>query len=313
MPNTQTPTNQYTCVITTVDPTATTAAGAPDPVLEGVIKSGKTIRVSLYDIPAVFRWPVVGETWMVTQRNGSWYLEGLYPFQGPAANSPTFFTDYNQGDLVLNSATGKVIVVGSSTQTRVIVPQPGDLIPSAASSRPGCLLCDGAAISRTQYADLFNAIGSNYGAGDGLTTFNIPDFRGRSFLGAGQGTAADSTVWNLGQQPTSGAGGEQAHALSISEMPAHNHGVTDPGHAHGVTDPGHTHNLYRDVSTGTNVNSIEAPFGISGYGGEFTTLTGSTGITIDSNTTGISINDTGSSNTHNILPPISVVNIFIVY
>lgn len=102
--------NRYTCVITTVDPNKVTATGAPAPLVEGVIKSGKTIQISLYDIDNAFRWPVVGETWMVVQYNSSWYLEGLFPLQTQAANN---YTNYNQGDLVLNSGSGKVAVVGS--------------------------------------------------------------------------------------------------------------------------------------------------------------------------------------------------------
>jgi microcystin-dependent protein len=53
----------------------------------------------------------------------------------------------------------------------------------------GFLLCDGSAVSRTTYAALFAAIGTEEGAGDGSTTFNLPDYRGR--LLAGKGTHAD--------------------------------------------------------------------------------------------------------------------------
>ena len=63
---------------------------------------------------------------------------------------------------------------------------------------PGWLICNGAAVSRTEYATLFAVIGTNYGAGDGSTTFNLPDFRGRVPVGAGQGTASDATSHALG-------------------------------------------------------------------------------------------------------------------
>lgn len=106
----QSGTNRYTCVITTVDPAATATAGGPAPVIEGIIKSGKTIRVTLNNIDAAFRWPVVGETWMVIQYNGSWYLDGM--FIDPS--TPTTYTQYDQGDLVLNSSTGNVVVVGGA-------------------------------------------------------------------------------------------------------------------------------------------------------------------------------------------------------
>jgi microcystin-dependent protein len=65
---------------------------------------------------------------------------------------------------------------------------PGMMIPYAAAAIPmGYFLCDGQAVSRTTYAALFAAIGTTYGIGDGATTFNIPDCRGRAVIGAGTG------------------------------------------------------------------------------------------------------------------------------
>lgn len=60
----------------------------------------------------------------------------------------------------------------------------GALIPSLATSMTRYLLCNGAAVSRTTYANLFSIIGTKFGAGDGSTTFNLPDFRNRVFWGA---------------------------------------------------------------------------------------------------------------------------------
>ncbi|ALY08995.1 tail protein [Arthrobacter phage Gordon] len=82
---------------------------------------------------------------------------------------------------------------------------------------PGWMLCDGAAISRTTFADLFAAIGITYGSGNGTTTFNVPDFRGRVAVGY------DSTQTEfdaLGKK-----GGSKTHALTVAEMPSHNHTV----------------------------------------------------------------------------------------
>lgn len=66
--------------------------------------------------------------------------------------------------------------------TGIIWPYAGAGVPA------GFLLCDGSAVSRTTYSRLFGVIGSTYGAGDGSTTFNVPDGRGRLFVGAGTGT-----------------------------------------------------------------------------------------------------------------------------
>lgn len=64
----------------------------------------------------------------------------------------------------------------------------GGIMPYGGSSAPsGWLIADGSAVSRAAYADLFTIIGTSYGAGDGSTTFNLPDFRGRDAVGAGTG------------------------------------------------------------------------------------------------------------------------------
>lgn len=97
---------------------------------------------------------------------------------------------------------------------------PGTLRPLAHGSvPPGWLLCDGAAISRTTYAALFAKIGTTWGPGNGATTFNLPDGRDRSLIGA-SGTRALGTT-----------GGEAAHTLTVAEMPSHqhNHNQADGG------------------------------------------------------------------------------------
>lgn len=61
----------------------------------------------------------------------------------------------------------------------------GSVIAFAANSAPsGCLLCNGAAVSRTTYADLFAAIGTTYGSGDGSTTFNLPNLTDKFIQGS---------------------------------------------------------------------------------------------------------------------------------
>lgn len=71
----------------------------------------------------------------------------------------------------------------------------GVIIPFAGTSVPtGYLLCNGAAVSRTNYANLFAAIGTLYGAGDGSTTFNLPDARDRVLQGASGGHSVGSYI-----------------------------------------------------------------------------------------------------------------------
>ncbi len=87
---------------------------------------------------------------------------------------------------------------------------------SAANSMTGYLLCDGSAVSRTTYAGLFAVIGTSFGSGDGSSTFNLPDFRGRVFGGVGSGPGLSTR--NLGNYI-----GTETVTLSSSNMPAHSH------------------------------------------------------------------------------------------
>ena len=88
----------------------------------------------------------------------------------------------------------------------------GAQLPFGGTDVPyGWLLCDGSAVSRTDYADLFAVIGTAYGAGDGSTTFNLPDKRGRVSVGLKEG---DTDFANIGKD-----GGEKKHKLTMDEIP----------------------------------------------------------------------------------------------
>ena len=233
------------------------------------------------------------------------------------------------------------------------------------SAPTGFLLCDGSAVSRTTYADLFAIIGTSFGAGDGSTTFNLPDARGRVMIGVGTGTVAlsfasgavdtssneitvpsnsdlytgsavilttsgglpaglslattyyvirvSATVIKLATSlanavagtaidiTTQGTGthiatltlstraigehgGEERHALTEAEMPIHDHSVTDTGHTHGAYSQGGT-----DSSSGPYLRRD------GGNDGALNSLT--------TNTTGVVVDNAGSSNLHNIMIP----------
>jgi microcystin-dependent protein len=108
----------------------------------------------------------------------------------------------------------------------------GSIIPYAGSAAPtGWLLCDGQAISRTTYSTLFTAIGTAYGAGNGSTTFNIPDARGRVLAGKDNmgGVAANrltGTSGSVAGATLGAAGGTETHLLTVNELPAHAHDIT---------------------------------------------------------------------------------------
>lgn len=105
----------------------------------------------------------------------------------------------------------------------------GSIQMYAGSTAPsGWLICDGSAVSRTTYADLFSVIGTTYGTGDGSTTFNIPNLKGKVPVGL---DSSDTSFDTIGE-----TGGEKTHTLTYDEMPSHSHGVivgyTGSGSAH---------------------------------------------------------------------------------
>ena len=99
----------------------------------------------------------------------------------------------------------------------------------------GYLVCNGSAISRDDYADLFDVIGTTYGSGDGSTTFNLPDLSGSVAIGV-------SSTHSIGV-----SGGEETHILITNEIPSHTHTV--PAHGHGNDIAFKTPQLSHTVST----------------------------------------------------------------
>lgn len=92
----------------------------------------------------------------------------------------------------------------------------------------GYLLCDGSQVSRVTYAALFTAIGTRYGAGDGSTTFTLPDGRGRSLIGAGAGAGLSNREINTKYI------GEENHTMTEEELAEHTHEMT--AYTSGATD-----------------------------------------------------------------------------
>lgn len=134
----------------------------------------------------------------------------------------------------------------------------GCVIWNPADSCAGYLLCDGSAYSRTQYAELFSVIGTTYGAGDGSTTFNVPDIRDRYILG----TTSDAQLGVIVN-----ASNTNMATLEPANIPLHTHtydGYT-PYHGHnhgGVTqdyDPGYlsTSGSYSHLGGSNNNDSAD--------------------------------------------------------
>jgi len=149
----------------------------------------------------------------------------------------------------------------------------------------GWLLCNGAAVSRTTYAQLFAVLDTEYGVGDGSATFNLPDFvTTNKFPRAATNDAGRGTT-----------GGSSTHTLTGAES-----GTT--AHGHGVTDPGHSHTAPRgnQVASGAYFKSEDNSIGVN--------------ITTNSATTGLSVNNSSAasaSSAHENKPPFIDVHFII--
>lgn len=198
--------------------------------------------------------------------------------------------------------------------------EPAGIVMSfaGATAPEGWLLCDGSAVSRSSYSALFSAIGTTYGAGDGSTTFNLPDLTGRVVIGVSGSHALGST------------GGEASHVLTSGEMPAHVHEVPSHGHANDIkaTVPALTHSLTQPVFKYT-ASSTASLYGMSSGSARFNsvanangsrktnaavdkhsaascTMSGGVDASSDTDTT-----TTGGGQGHNNLQPYATVNYII--
>lgn len=131
----------------------------------------------------------------------------------------------------------------------------------AGSKAPaGFLLCDGVAYSRTAYSELFAAIGITYGAGDGSTTFNVPNYAGRVLVGSG------------GDYTLGATGGEATHTLTVAEMPSHSHTMesrTQAGFMYGVPATAANVETIGDIETksvgGSKPHNNMQPYAVANY------------------------------------------------
>lgn len=117
-------------------------------------------------------------------------------------------------------------ISGAAAQILLRAFDAGDMKFTARGGSPdvGWLLCDGSAVSRTTYADLFGVISTTFGVGDGSTTFNLPDMRGMVPAGMdNMGTGAANNVTDAQADILGGSMGAEDHTLDISEIPAHDH------------------------------------------------------------------------------------------
>ena len=146
----------------------------------------------------------------------------------------------NIGDLTNLQTTNKTNLVSAVNE---LIQPAGTIIAYAGSTAPdGYMLCDGSAVSRSIYSKLFTAIGTTYGTGDGSTTFNVPNLKGKVIVGY---NSSDSDFNSLGN-----TGGEKTHTLTVNEIPSHDHDIRYS--LEGVAHSGSGNNIVGKQNTGDN-------------------------------------------------------------
>lgn len=193
------------------------------------------------------------------------YLNGSYKFILKTSAGTTLWTIDNFYGGMNSVMTGEIRMYGGAT------------------APTGWLLCDGGAISRTTYSDLFTVISTTFGVGDGALTFNVPDMRGRVPIGVGTGIGGGTAGTGLpagGDALTTRARGawlgEQTHVIIEAELAAHTHNYLDTG--------------------------LAENYSVGGASGGYATSPVATATT-----------STGSGTAHNNIQPVMCVNFIIKY
>ena len=193
-----------------------------------IVSSGDTIEPSQHNPAMQDIAQALGNS---LDRNGSGGMRAPLNMGG--------YSVQNAGNGSAPSDLATVAQIGLSIPVGAVLDFAGAVAPDT------FLFAYGQAISRVDYAELFTAIGTAYGAGNGSTTFNLPDLRGRVVAGKDDmgGTSANRLTGQTGGvdgDVIGASGGAETHTLSTAQMPSHNHdGATSSagGHSHAMTRP----------------------------------------------------------------------------
>jgi microcystin-dependent protein len=214
--------------------------------------------------------------------------------------------ELNYVDGVTSAIQTQINTVNSTLSTLEVLPK-GMISPFAGSTAPtGWFLCDGSAKSRTTYSALFAVVSTTYGVGDGSTTFNVPDLRGRVVAGTDNmgGTDAGRIDWDNALGTTGGA----------QTLPQHNHAIDHDHGSFDISGGAHQHTINTNidrsaVDSGTTITLIDIattpnPYLVtnSGEGGhshsvDMPNFTGSSGNT--------------GTGTHGVMQPTMLLNYII--
>lgn len=159
--------------------------------------------------------------------------------------------DKSERTQLKNAILAMISAQGAGVPTGIIQPYAGAAAPT------GYVLCYGQAISRVTYEDLYAIIGTTYGTGDGSTTFNVPDLRGRFPLGKDDmGGVAANRVTAAQGKTLGGSDGEEDVELTTDEIPSHTHQMggslgTEVGNdRYTITNGGSGGTSYTSTATG---------------------------------------------------------------
>lgn len=207
--------------------------------LLGALLNGKVDKSGAYTVVAADRGKVINATgtWTLSLTAAATLGDG-FTFAIRNVGTGAITIDPNLSEQISGATTyviggGEFVIVycdgvGFSFVGGSASPA-GTVTGFAGSSAPvDWLLCAGQAVSRSTYSVLFTAIGTTYGSGDGSTTFNLPDLRGRVVAGKDNmgGTAASRLTSPVAGSTLGANGGAQSHTLSVAEMPAHSHNAS---------------------------------------------------------------------------------------
>jgi len=236
------------------------------------------------------------------------------PTSGNTLNSPSHSSQHANSNDAIEAIQAKIGVDNSAVTTtldykvRVNTPAGAIVLWGTNTAPTGWLVCDGSAVSRSTYSGLFGVLGTTYGSGDGSTTFNLPNLKGRVPVGR---DATDTDFDVLGETR-----GSKTHTLTTAEMPSHTH-VQD-AHSHTISvdantldmvyNPGAYNSTYISGKDSTNDGIIDGTTNTFGMALNFVndhTHTASAGNTTAVNQT------TGGGGAHNNIQPSIVLNYII--
>jgi len=257
-------------------------AASPWLVFNGTLSSAQTV---------ILPTNIIGKPMIISNLTSGYSLT----LQGSATGLAT---------IVIPSGDSTVLA-GNNTLRLVTIPPPPPIPPGTMVNYGGTIaptswaMCDGSAVSRTTYPVLFGNLATLYGAGDGSTTFNLPDARGRVMASPDGGTGR-LYGWGL-----TAAGGEATHTLSYNEMPVHNHSASDSGHSH--SDAGHAH-----IYQANNTQLVAAGAGVAVASIPTSGAATTTGYAnIQTGYANISVGNAGAGWAHNVVQPTLVTNCII--